>query len=547
MQKRICGREQEFGYRIRPTPHFGKDQPGLEEWQKKIMTTLLLAVSKVAPSVFSTRPSVQLESEECPLDYIPPEQGYSTDGQSSPPPPRLPPRIGGSEDPETIRRQPGPGVYSDLEAWEDHILWLSNGAAVYLDMRVFLEVASAECLAGSLDIVKQEKATEWILNQAIKDSLRRLNLEEISLFKNNTSPLGFTAITYGSHQNYSYKMDRVEAVHEWMRNFIPAALPLTGNGHVAKTTKGKFHYRISQRASFVELADGRLSLLGKRGLIDPRAEHHTDSDKSQLARLHVVARDGTRCEYQTWLVDAVTHLVIRLGEEGHNFPRKLRLMKPVREMHRLNARPNLNYRIQTRSGRKEIIEYNRIFLKAAKKLKPLSKLEKKTLQEWERVLDLLEARKFKKLVGELDWITKDYLLRISMAKRGFNLSSIVARRINEDYHNISESPKKSLFAWLDKKGLIRHLVSRKEISRFVARPPETRAKARGKLVKRCLGNKRLLNRIWEINWPQAQFKGKGNAKIVVKFGKVRNLFSASLRGWKKTSKLKRLKLLKPHK
>lgn len=549
MQKRICGREQEFGFRIRPTPHFGKDRPALEKWQGEILAAILLAVFKVTPSVFCNRPSIRVESDDCGGYNPMTGQNHPTDRPSWVPPPhsQSPPYLPPSpnprnrEGPETVYRQPDRGDFLNAQDWAEHILWLSNGASVYLDMGVFLEIASAECLAGSLDIVKQEKANEWILNQAVKNSLRRLGLDEFSFFKNNASPLGATAITYGSHHNYSYVQDCEKPVHEWMRNFIPAALPLTGNGHVAKDTKGKFRYWISQRASFIKLADNRSSPMSRRGLIDSKDEHHIDPDNHKLARLHVIARDGTRCEYQTWLVDAVTHLVIRLGEEGRQFPQRLRLLNPVREMHQLNARPNLNYQIKTRSGSKEIISYNRIFLEAAKKLRPLSGLEKKTLKEWERVLNLLAARKFKKLVGELDWVTKEYLLRISMANRKFGLDSVVARRINEDYHNISESPKKSLFSWLDKKGLIRHLVSRREILRFITKCPETRAKARSNLIRRCLKNKRLLDRLREINWEGAQFEGRGCKRAEVWFGKVRNLFSPSLRGWKKISKLKRLK------
>lgn len=541
MQKRICGREQEFGFRIRPIRHFGKDRPALEQWQKEILATILLAISEVAPSIFSGRPSVRVGSDE-PGEYNPGiGQGYPTDGPNWVPPTHPSPNPRDYQGPGTMRRQPDPRDFLNAQEWADHILWLSNGAAVYLDMGAFLEIASAECTAGSLEMVKQEKANEWIINQAVKGSLRRLGLDELSFFKNNASPLGATAITYGSHHNYSYVKDCGKPVLEWMRNFIPAALPLTGNGHVAKDIKGNFRYWISQRASFVKLTDAHSGFEGKRGLIDNRDEHHVDPQDHKLARLHVVARDGTRCEYQTWLVDAVTHLVIRLGEEGHQFPQRLRLWKPVREMHKLNARPNLTYRIKTNSGYKEIIGYNRIFLEAAKKLRPLSKLEKKTLKEWERVLNLLEARKFKKLVGELDWVTKEYLLRVSMANRKFGLDSVVARRINEDYHNISESPKKSLFAWLDKKGLIRHLVSRREILRFVTKCPETRAKARSKLIRRCLKNKRLLDRLREINWTDAQFEGRKSKLAEVRFGKVRNLFSPSLRGWKQILKLKRLR------
>ena len=516
MQQRLCGREQEFGVWLD-----SKDPAGSKTTQ---------AIIKM---ILKTIPDVWVETlGHNPMDV-----------------PNYPPS------------HPGPSAYCG--EW----LWCRSGWKIYEDQKL-LEVASAESLAGSLDAVAQEKAMERVLNRVIRRLRRQAAFSHLALYKKNVSlryaepqsayrgPMGHGGyegyptnyseepakvparkeekeainladeVSYGSHHNYSYLAKRQKRIFRLFRNFIPASLPLTGNGHILRVGKFKERclYVLSQRAAHINQiisAEGVLEGIG-RALINKRSRHYWGADK-RFGRLHLVSRDATRCEFQTWLVDAVTHLVLRLAEEGWNLPAKLQLRNPVATLHLLNQSPDLNCRISTFSGRKDVIAYNQIFLKAARKLRPLSAMEKKALEEWARVLELLKARAWKKLVGELDWATKRFLIETKMKEQGFGLDSLKAWHLDQEYHNISSNPKESWFARMDEAGLIRHLVTEKQIRRAMLHPPETRARTRGDLIALCLRNKTLAKKLEFLDWDMAGIKiGKDISYLY--FGHPNNSF-----------------------
>lgn len=501
MQQRLCGREQEFGVWL------DSSDPA----SSKTTEAIIGAVLKIIPGLLNKSRS---QNPMDPFGHFPP--GHPA-----------PSRVYGAER-----------------------FWFANGWKIYEDQRL-LEVASAESFAGSLDAVAQEKATEWVLNQAVR-LLRRLPaFHGLTLYKKNSSLRyieldqiraghqsafgrpSFSApessrekyqeidladeVSHGSHHNYSYLAKREKRIFALFRNFLPVSLLLTGNGHILRIGKDKRKclYGLSQRAQHITKIknnEAAIEAVG-RSLINIRSHHYEGADDN-FSRLHLVARDATRCEFQTWLVDAVTHLVLRLAEEGWQLPPKLRLRRSLATFHGLNQHPNLNFRVSTVSGFKDVIEYNRIFLKAAQQLRPLSAMEKKALEEWARVLELLKAGAWKKLVGELDWATKRFLLETKMREQGFGLDSLKAWHLDQEYHNISSNPRESWFARMDEAGLIKHLVAEKQIRQAIIRPPETRAKTRGDFVALCLRDKGLAKRLELLDWDLAEIKiGNRNGSL----------------------------------
>ncbi len=467
----------------------------------------------------------------------------------------------------------------------DNDVWLTNGSRIY-DDNGLLEVSTAECVPGQLDLIAQEKASELILNRA----LRRLRSSpqfkdyQVSLNRNNVgygfldsgaagphfhgvadyeaqfygrSVNPFTGessemprptvlrpesvdqdiqkdrdvskekktsildqeVTYGCHQNYSYRSDKLKKIFRVLRDFIPVSLPFTGNGHILRLEDGHCVYAFSQRARYVVGLDD-VSTTTSRGMLQVKNE---DGVRGGLGRLHLICRDATRCEFQTWLVDGMTHLALRLAEEGWKMPRKLALADPIETLHELNTRTRLDYRVITQSGPMDIFDYNDIFLKAAKKMRYLSEQEKKIIQEWDRVLKILRSGKWQKLVGELDWATKWFLLKSRMNKHGFKLDSIRAWRINQGYHNISDSPQESWFALLDQRGKIRHLVDPKKVGWAVGNAPATRAQLRGLLIKICRKKQSLATAVSAIRWESATFDHDQQ----IYFSRIKNPFSVS--------------------
>ena len=460
MQKRLCGREQEFGIKISPIPkrYLGGS---FEEWRNSIVKKILLRIPEITPAI------------SCKSEYN---------------------------------------------------FWLGNGSRIYEDM-LSIEVAGAEHEIGSFDGIAQEKASELILNKAAKLIVGLHGLDSINFYKNNTGPddeegTGFVReISYGSHHNYSYLARKRQRVIRLMKNFIPAMLPISGSGHVLEKNSG-FIYVFSPRANHI-VKDVGEDTTGERAVVDLRGDSDDDplmDRESGLNRLHVISRDATRCEFQTWLVDMITHLVLRLAEEDWHLPYRFSLRHPTSELHRLNAGIDLKYKMKLERGQLSPIDYNFLFLRAAKQLKPLSQAEKKCLEEWERILRILKAGAFNKLVGELDWATKLYLIK-NQAKKGSS-GFIDAWQIDMEYHNISNNPRVSWFARLDDKGYIKHLVDKEQIKRAVTNPPETRAKSRGRFIRKFLKNPHSSRNLIRLDWEMAET----NEEIVY-FGTRENPFS----------------------
>lgn len=484
MQQRLCGREQEFGMKVLPP---------------------------FIPSPVSYNKSIVLGGES---------EGYR--GQ-----------------------QQAPSESSQFDAWRSAIVrtaimeigrqfgeggicptttpyfWLANGGLVYVDQSN-LEFACAEGLAGSFDGLRQEKASELIISSAA-EIVAQSGLEGLSFYKNNVGPSDekdFSAeVTYGSHHNYSYLAEAQPMVFYLLTNFLPAALPFSGNGHIQKTAGGRFIYALSERASHIELAEGKINTSQStehRTLLNDRDEPFMDPSTG-LKRLHLISRDATRCELQTWLVDTLTHFVLRLAEEDWKLPYYYRIVDPVAEWHQINCclESGLNHRIRCYGkgrdfARVSIWDYNQLFLDYARQLNPLSDMEKKALEEWARILELLRAKALDKLVGELDWATKQFWLKTEMKQFGFGLNSENAYVLCREYHNIHPSPQKSLFALLDEEGFIRHLVSREEIEQARSLAPATRARSRGEFVKICQRYPDIRERVQRIAWDGVYFRKKGS-------------------------------------
>lgn len=447
MRKRLCGHEQEFGMRVVPCFEEASGGMDFEDWRNQWVDIVIHGVADQ------------------------------------------------------------PGVVHLPDFPHASRIWLGNGSFLHMDQGM-VESSTAEYLACSLDGVLQEKATDKLLSAAITQIFAEQKIKNLTLYRNNAGPASdqyrIPEVTYGTHHNYSVLATKEEEVLRALQSFLPASIIFSGNGHVYEED-GKFHYALSQRSAHT------LEIRQKGYVLIIQKDEPLIDSISGLRRIHIVSRDANRCEFQIWLVDAITHLVIRLVEEGWKLPEGYGLYRPLSHLGNINLslENNLDYKMRCFDESSEtfreigLMDYNAIFLEAAKQLDPLSDDEKKALREWERVLGLLRARAFDKLVGELDWATKWFLLKRKMAQHNFGLNDFRAWRINMNYHNISPSPKESWFARLDEDGFIKHLVTEEEILKARFNTPPTRARSRAEFVKLChqfpdiLFEKRIVNMNWD--------------------------------------------------
>lgn len=481
MQKRLCGREQEFGIRISPAANFSKHGPGNGEHYFRAVSELILGELSRRYEAIGVD---ELYYDEEPADFMP--------------------------------------TVSDF--------WMANGSRIYIDQDI-LETATPEHLPCTLDSVLYERASEIMLNTAINAYLRKNpRYKSVSLYKNNISygneGGAIRENTYGSHQNYSCRKKSVWKISGLLRSFLPAALPLTGSGHILYSGADT-RYCFSQRAKHINFVRSN-STTTDRPLINTRGFEGIDTLMSDdaMSRVHLISCDATRCEFQAWLVEGILHLVLRLAEEGWDLPKKARLADPIGSLKDFNLSISADYRLIMTSGRRiQALDYLRIFLKGASQLNPLSDSEKKCLREWENTLDLLGDSRGTGLVGKLDWVTKLHLLKNQMKKHKFSLDDGRALSINMEYHNISTDPNQSWFARLQESGYITRISTDKMVERAIFNAPLTRASARGKFIRKCLQTRGWRKRIGGISWGGGFWN-----RIPVTFGKDGDPFSTELIG-----------------
>ena len=208
MQDRLCGREQEFAMRVSPPPHKSPiilpnmtEENQFKKWRGQIVESIIRQVRYL--------PLASLD------------------------------------------------VRSHTAGFQR--LWMGNGSLVYVDLECFLEWATAEYRACSLEGVLQDKASELILNKALAVVREEQNFTKLALYKNNVGPSPkssdiYQEATYANHHNYSYQTARQKEVFHLFKNFIPISLPISGNGNIYRRG-GTFFYTLSQRAPHIVLEE----------------------------------------------------------------------------------------------------------------------------------------------------------------------------------------------------------------------------------------------------------------------------------------------------
>src|ERR671917_2120449 len=236
---------------------------------------------------------------------------------------------------------------------------LTNGARLYVD-HAHPEYSTPE-VTNPRDIVLWDKAGEQVMAEAARRSARIPGQPTIQLYKNNTDGKG---ASYGSHENYL--MDRKTPFIDIVRGLVPFFVTrqvFAGSGRVGIGTEGRTQgFQLSQRADFFEVEVGLETTL-KRPIINTRDEPHADADKYR--RLHVIIGDANLAELSTYLKVGTTALVLSMIEDGVRFD-DLRLLEPVRSVHRISHDPSLQVTVDLSDGRKmTALDLQRAYLERA--------------------------------------------------------------------------------------------------------------------------------------------------------------------------------------
>jgi proteasome accessory factor A len=210
-------------------------------------------------------------------------------------------------------------------------------------------------------------------------------------------------------------------------------------------------------------------------------------------------------EWSTAMKIGTTALVLDLIERGE--APHLEIAQPVDTNKSISRDQTYDWIIELKDGRQiSAIDVQRIYLRAASRLGPLSNSQDVgaseeerawVLREWENVLNDLE-RDAMSARDRVDWAAKKFLLDALQEEEKLSWSDPWLQSIDLEYHNLDLD--RGLYYEVLRKGLMRRVTDEDEIKSAIFNPPETtRAFFRGRTVAR------FNDEISSIQWDEIVF------------------------------------------
>ena len=371
---------------------------------------------------------------------------------------------------------------SDVEDLGAANVILTNGARLYVD-HAHPEYSAPE-VTNARDAVIWDKAGERVMEEAAMRAATVPGQPRLQLYKNNVDGKG---ASYGTHENYLMQRSTpFTAVIAGLTPFFASRQVVVGSGRVGVGASGEeAGFQLSQRSDYIEVEVGLETTL-KRGIINTRDEPHADADKYR--RLHVIIGDATLAEYSTFLKLGTTALVLSMIEDGVRFD-DLRLLEPVRSVHRISHDPTLRVTVDLSDGRRmTALDLQRIYLERAWEHEErtadgeIDPVTREVLDVWQEVLDDLATDPMR-CADRLDWVAKLKLLESYRDRDQLPWDSPKLNLIDLQYADVRQA--KGLYNRLVTRGSIKRLVTEEQVRAAVTAPPEdTRAYFRGRCLER---------------------------------------------------------------
>ncbi len=383
-------------------------------------------------------------------------------------------------------------------------LVLSNGARFYND-HAHPEYSTPEC-KQLRDIIAQDKAGEWIVEECVRRRNRQLtDGAAVKVFKNNTDFIGHS---YGTHDNYL--MERrvpFESVIRGLTPFLVTRQIIAGAGKLgveAEDGPGPGAFQISQRADFFSVLVS-IDTMNRRPIINTRDEPHANSERYR--RMHVIIGDANMSEVAGALKLGATALVLDLLEQDA-CPMNIELADPIAALKQLSRDPHLRTPLTLAGGRTiTAVDLQREYLAAAeKRLRGTDADTDWALATWHAVLDDLE-RDVWRCRDRLDWVAKWWLLTTFVEAEGVAWDDPWMQSLDLEYHNIRRD--EGLHAELVREGKMQRLVSDEDIRHAIHHPPrDTRAYFRGRCVEK------FAKQMTSVQWDELAFEQPTGEAVV---------------------------------
>jgi proteasome accessory factor A len=291
--------------------------------------------------------------------------------------------------------------------------FLFNGGRIYIDMG-HIEYCTPECVSAT-DLVRYDRAGDRILQEAVC----ALGLEDsVSFIRNNVDH--YNGSTFGCHENYS--LSRSAPLNEKNVLSVLAFLTLrtiyTGAGRVGSIRPSRFRgdvvqrdggvlFQLSQRADYIQ-NDFFEWVQHNRAIINTRDEPL--ADPRQYRRLHLIHGDTNVLPATLYLKVGTTRLVLDLLDINELPP--IILQDAVTSLRLLSRSLTPPWCVSLADGKKAdgIDLLNVYHHKCNHHFKGRDAETDAILSLWKFVLEAL-ANDSVPLVGLIDWVSKEYLLR----------------------------------------------------------------------------------------------------------------------------------------
>jgi proteasome accessory factor A len=373
--------------------------------------------------------------------------------------------------------------------------FLFNGGRVYIDMG-HMEYCTPEC-ATAIDVVRYDRAGDLLLQEAV----RALKLEDkVSFIRNNVDH--YTGATFGCHENYS--LDRKAPLHEKnvlsLLAFLTLRVLFTGSGRVGSIRPSRFRgelvqredaalFQISQRADYIQ-NDFFEWVQHNRAIINTRDEPL--ADPRQYRRLHLIHGDSNVLPATIFLKVGTTRLVLDLLDADELPP--LALHDAVTTLRLLSRTLQAPWCVPLADGKlADAIELLAMYHAKAKELFKGRDAETDSLLDlWARVMRGLPSN-LNSMVGILDWVTKEYLLREFCRSEGLEWGNPWLESQDLEFHHID--PDRSLgLALAHRDGFWEP----DGMPEAMSKPPcDSRAHARSRLMREIQGKESSYFLDWE--------------------------------------------------
>lgn len=390
-------------------------------------------------------------------------------------------------------------------------VFLENGSRLYLDVGSHPEYATAECDKIS-DLVAQDKAGEWILQQLVAGAQERLNADghqgQFTIFKNNTDSANNS---YGCHENYlTPRTQNPESYNQYLIPFLVSRQIYAGAGKILVEGQSA-RFVLSQRAEHMWESMSSATTRS-RPLINTRDEPHADSTKYR--RLHVIVGDSNMSEHATFLKVGATSVLLTILEDPGQVLRDFTLDNPIRAIREISRDPSLKARVRLANGREvTALEIQTEFVERALKYRDrvgLGEQESQALGMWAATIESL-WRDPSELCDEVDWVAKQRLIDHYRSRKGLSLEDPRVAMIDLMYHDID--PARGLFYRLQAHGQAKRIVQDEAIQSAAIVPPQTtRARLRGAFVKRALEQRRD----YSVDWVHLKLNDQAQRTLTLK-------------------------------